>query len=57
MNKLLLGSFLAVSMLMVSGCSVKTANSSTTSSTCIGCEGLPDCVPGPYGDCLPKTKK
>lgn len=55
MFKLLLGSFLAAVMLLVSGCSAKTAN--TADTTCIGCEGLPDCIPGPYGDCLPKTKK
>jgi len=54
MNKLLLGSLIAVAMIAFSGCTYKTAN--TTKNICIGCDGLPDCVPGPYGDCLPKKK-
>ncbi len=58
MNKLLLGSVVAVAILAFSGCTYKTATApvAKAKSVCIGCENLPDCVPGPYGDCLP-TKK
>lgn len=47
MPKLIIGSMIALAVIAFSGCSVK----SPASSTCIGCEGLPECVPGPYGDC------
>jgi len=56
MNKLLLGSLIAVAMIAFSGCTYKTASEAKAKSVCMGCEGLPDCVPGPYGDCLPKKK-
>jgi hypothetical protein len=48
MKRLLLGSVLAVSVAIFSGCSVKLP---TAGYNCVGCKGLPDCVPGPYGSC------
>jgi hypothetical protein len=48
MKKLLLSSILLVSVSIFSGCATKTT---TSGFTCVGCEGLPDCVPGPYGSC------
>lgn len=55
MNKLLLASILAVAMIAFSGCTYKTATVAKAKSVCVGCDNLPDCVPGPYGDCLPKN--
>lgn len=49
MKRLLLGSVLLLSITVFSGCSIKIP--SKIGITCIGCEGLPDCVPGPYGSC------
>jgi len=54
MKKLLLGSVIAMAILAFSGCTYKPALVSNTKSVCDGCENLPDCVPGPYGDCLTK---
>ncbi len=48
MKKLLIGLMMFSAVFAISGCSVKTG------STCIGCENLPECVPGPYGDCIKK---
>ena len=56
MNKLLLKSIIAVAMIAFSGCTYKTATVAKAKSVCVGCESLPDCVPGPYGDCLPNNK-
>ncbi len=57
MKKLLLGSLIAVAMIAFSGCTYKAAPViAKAKSVCVGCENLPDCVPGPYGDCLPKNK-
>lgn len=53
MNKLLLGSLVAIAVIFFSGCTYKAAPTVKIAETiCVGCEGLPDCVPGPYGDCL-----
>ncbi len=46
MKKLLIGLMMVSAVFVVSGCSVK--------KTCVGCENLPECVPGPYGDCIKK---
>ena len=53
MKKLLLGLFVISTMIAFSGCTATTAKAK---SVCVGCDSLPDCVPGPYGDCLPKKK-
>ncbi len=52
MKRLLIGSLMAIAMIAFSGCTYKAAQPSPT-VVCNGCENLPDCVPGPYGDCLP----
>ena len=54
MKRLLLGAFIASSILAFSGCSIKTASASKP--VCVGCDGMPECVPGPLGDCLPSKK-
>ncbi len=51
MNKLLIGSLIAIAMIAFSGCTYKAANTTKTVQ-CVGCDGLPECVPGPYGDCI-----
>ena len=51
MKKLLVSMVMVSAVLALSGCSVKTVKSAPV---CVGCENLPDCVPGPYGDCIKK---
>ena len=51
MKKLLISLMMVSAVFAVSGCSVKTVKSGPT---CVGCENLPECVPGPYGDCIKK---
>jgi len=51
MKKLLIGLMMVSAVLVVSGCSVKKA---VNKPVCVGCENLPDCVPGPLGDCIKK---
>ncbi len=55
MNKLLFTTLITVTIIAFSGCSTKSVKTPDVSN-CVGCEDLPDCVPGPYGDCLPKNK-
>ncbi len=50
MRKLLIAAAMVCAVLSVSGCSVKKA----AKPVCVGCENLPDCVPGPLGDCIKK---
>ncbi len=52
MKKLLIGLMMVSAVLAVSGCSVKTVKKAAP--VCVGCENLPDCVPGPLGDCIKK---
>jgi hypothetical protein len=54
MKKLLVSFAMIAAVLSVSGCSVKTVKPAKTSPVCVGCENLPDCVPGPLGDCIKK---
>ncbi len=48
MNNLLFTIFIAFTMVIFSGCTYKTVNKSKKEIV------LPDCVPGPYGDCIKK---
>ncbi len=55
MKKMFIGLVLVSAMFAVTGCTIKTAATKPAAKpTCIGCENLPDCVPGPYGDCIKK---
>jgi len=51
MKKLLISFAMIAAVFAVSGCSVKTAK---PKPVCVGCENLPECVPGPLGDCIKK---
>jgi len=52
MNKLLLTTLITITIIAFSGCSTKVEKTPDASiNKCVGCENLPDCVPGPYGSC------
>ena len=50
MKKVVLSVMMVAAVFAVSGCSVKKVNK----PVCVGCENLPECVPGPLGDCIKK---
>ncbi len=46
MKKLFMSFIMLAAIFAIGGCSAKT--------TKVGCENLPECVPGPLGDCINK---
>ncbi len=52
MKKVVLSMMMVAAIFAVSGCSVKTT--AAKKPVCVGCENLPECVPGPLGDCIKK---
>ncbi len=53
MKKMVVTLALVSAMFAISGCTIKTAATKTVKTpVCAGCENLPECVPGPYGDCI-----
>lgn len=49
MKRVVLSLMMVAAVFAVSGCAVKAKK-----PVCVGCENLPDCVPGPLGDCIKK---